>query len=179
MIGLLAACTQLLLRPVLKPDNELEERLAVELAEHKVFEPGVIPEPCWYPLFAGAVWSSARPASKATLRLCIHNGGPTARKFGLTSDGAVDFEPATLTVKPRQTAEATATFTVAADASEGDKELLQLRVRGCRAHDVDWRVKAAKHAKPAELEIDDRPDYLHHWYDHFYYAHPCLPERRR
>jgi hypothetical protein len=171
MIGSLVSGTLLLLRPVLGTVAGVEKRLTVD--------PGPIPEPCWYPEFAGEALSHVSEKTPGTLLLSLHNGGPTSRTFTLTSTPAIDIEPATLTVPARTSATAMATYELAPDATEHDAALVQLRVGGCRDHDVHWRVKPAKVGSgPVEVEIDDRPDYRHHWYDHFYCSHACTGKGR-
>jgi len=48
-------------------------------------------------------------------------------------------------------------------------------IRGCVDHVVRWTVKSSRRGSDCchELEIDDCPDYVHHWYDHFYCPRPC------
>jgi hypothetical protein len=48
-------------------------------------------------------------------------------------------------------------------------------IHGCVEHAVRWTVRVAGRGGDScnELDIDDCPDYVHHWYDHFYCARPC------
>lgn len=171
MTSLLAAGTHMLVRSLmgwLTPPKKYATASGCE-----------IPEPCWYPQESGDVCSRACPRSTATLRLRVLNAGATVRKIRFESESGVTLKPATLTLEPMQRGTVTATFTVDADADKGDGLRLLVWVRGCRTHYVCWRIVVAEHdSKPVELDVEDRPDYLHHWYDHFYCAHPCLGERR-
>jgi len=40
---------------------------------------------------------------------------------------------------------------------------------------VRWTIKQTSRGGTCchEVDIDDGPDYLHHWYDHFYCERPC------
>lgn len=174
MIGLLASGTQMLVRSLLDCVAQPKKK------KHVTASGCEIPEPCWYPQDEGEACSRACPRSTASLRLRVVNAGPTVRTFHLESEPGVTLDPVTLELGPRESASVSATFSVDNAAYEGEEKLLHVWVRGCRSHYVRWRVVVAAHdSKPVEVRIEDRPDYVHHWYDHFYCAHPCLGEQRR
>jgi hypothetical protein len=83
-------------------------------------------------------------------------------------------EPESLTLAPFETGEVMATVTVPdEDAAPLD---LRLWVRGCSDHVVPWKVSASNSGSGSlhEVGIDDCPDLVHHWYDHFYCQGPCF-----
>jgi hypothetical protein len=133
-----------------------------------------IPPPCWYPKDAGDVVSHVCPGGSATLRLRITNCGPSSRvvTVSVTREN-VEVSPARLDLGPMERGEVTVTRTVPKEGEFSDEALVW--VNGCHRHFVRWTVKSAKRGTNAchEVSVSDCPDYLHHWYDHFYCAHPC------
>lgn len=137
-----------------------------------------IPPPCWYPRAAGDVTSYGCPGSTAVLRLRIHNCGATGRRVRLQTAGEATFEPQDLGLAPMEREVSTVSANVPKTA--GAEQELLLWVRGCHDHYVRWRIVAADRGSSVcchELDVEDCPDYLHHWYDHFYCAHPCTARR--
>jgi hypothetical protein len=51
-------------------------------------------------------------------------------------------------------------------------------IRACRDYYLRWTVTVADRADCCAEVIDvvDEPDYVHHWYDHFYCRRPCGDE---
>ena len=137
---------------------------------------GAIPQPCWYPVAAGELCSFACPRATATLRARVTNHGPVSRVIRSESADGVSVKPAKLTLGPMERGLVTATFKVPADAEPGDEYERLIWIRGCQSHFVRWRIVAATKDVDLhhELHVGDRPDYVHHWYDHFYCSHPCL-----
>ena len=133
-----------------------------------------IPPPCWYPKAAGEVTSHVCPGGTATLRIRITNCGPTARTIQVEGGKEMKVEPATLQLGPMERG----VVTVSQEVKDGQEHLIW--VHGCHDHFIRWTVETAKRGSDSchELEVEDCPDYLHHWYDHFYCAHPCPGGRR-
>jgi hypothetical protein len=48
-------------------------------------------------------------------------------------------------------------------------------VRGCYDHYIRWTVSESRFGGDTchELDVEDCPEYIHHWYDHFYCERPC------
>jgi hypothetical protein len=136
-----------------------------------------IPPPCWYPRHAGDVHSHVCAGGRAVLRVRVENCGP--RPSTVTVEGgdkaAFEVENGTLELGPmeRQTA------VVKLDVSGEQDEIVW--VRGCYDHFIRWTVSETRRGGDAchELDVKDCPDYLHHWYDHFYCMHPCPGQRGR
>jgi hypothetical protein len=131
-----------------------------------------IPPACWLPVEAGDVRTSACAGAKATLRIQVTNCGAAAREiaFEAAAGAQVALEPGKLGLGPLERGTSTATVTVA----EGDEQRYLIWVRGCKSHYVRWTVTAGDRcAASAAVEIEDCPDTVHHWYDHFYCQHPC------
>jgi hypothetical protein len=139
---------------------------------------GELPLPCWYPIAAGEPCSYACSSATVTLRLLVANCGPTSRLIRLESADGVSMKPPKLTLAPMEHAHVTAAFKVPADAELGEEYERLVWIRGCQSHFVRWRIVASVKDVDLhhELEVEDRPDPVHHWYDHFYCSHPCLAQ---
>jgi hypothetical protein len=74
----------------------------------------------------------------------------------------------------------TASMEVATDVKEGFEEDLVLFVRGCRNYYLRWIITVADCGVDTcnEIEVDDCPDMIHHWYDHFYCPRHCQEQRQ-
>ena len=143
-----------------------------------------VPEPCWMPLSLGEIRCSLRPGDNGTVCLVVTNGDFRAHTYQFAATGqsaaAVSFSNATATLGPKERVAITATLTVpkddrAKDCRCVDHEVL-VWVRGCRNHYLRWAVDQSTCPKPCckEVVVDDNPDYVLHWYDHFYLPRPCF-----
>jgi len=144
-----------------------------------------VPEPCWMPLSLGEIKCSLRPGDAGTVCLVVTNGDfrPHSVQFAATGKiaSAVSFSTTSVTLGPKERIAVTATFTVPKDDNcvEDcrciDHEAL-VWVRGCRNHYLRWTVDESACAKPCcnEVVVNDDPDYVLHWYDHFYMPRPCF-----
>jgi hypothetical protein len=144
-----------------------------------------VPEPCWMPLALGEVNCVLRPGDSGTVCLVVTNGDfrPHTYQFAATGKSAahVSFSTASATLGPKERIAVTATFTVPRDSKDGedcrciDHDAL-LWVRGCRNHYLRWTVDELACSKACchEIVVNDDPDYVLHWYDHFYVTRPCF-----
>jgi hypothetical protein len=64
---------------------------------------------------------------------------------------------------------------VPASAEVGERQKSVVWVRGCNTHYLRWTVEVARRgaSRCRDVDIDDCPDLVHHWYDHFYCDRPC------
>ena len=137
-----------------------------------------IPPPCWMPQSIGEVACHVCPGGTATVRLRISNCGATRRDIAIEAAGkatGVTITPAKLSLGPMEREFVTASVAVPAEAATGQEFEVLLWVRGCRDHYLRWTVKVATRGASCchEVEVEDCPDPIHHWYDHFYCARPC------
>lgn len=137
-----------------------------------------IPPPCWVPKSLGEVRSVVCFGGRAVLRLRVTNCGLSSRTLTIEAAGAakgnVDVKPASLTLGPQERGVATATIELPIDAPRGEEQEALLWLRGCHDHYVRWTVQAGGRSDAChELDVDDCPDLVHHWYDHFYCERPC------
>jgi hypothetical protein len=137
-----------------------------------------IPPPCWLPRSLGEIHSLVCPGGTAVLHLRVTNcQARTSRvqaAFG-KPDATATVTPSELQLGPMERGSFNAKIALPDDACKGQKNEYLLWVRGCNAHYLRWVVEAAGGVASSchEIEIDDCPDLVHHWYDHFYCDRPC------
>lgn len=138
-----------------------------------------IPEPCWMPKHLCDVTCGLCPGGSGTVRFRITNENIRPQTVTALASGPaaaqVKFTPPSLTLGPKERGIITATFTLAADAKDGEEHEAILWIRGCRDYYLRWIVVAGKKGRDCceEVAICDGPDYVLHWYDHFYCPRPC------
>ena len=144
-----------------------------------------IPEPCWMPRSLGEIKCQFTPGDQGTLCLVVTNGDfrPHNYQFAATGKSAahVSFSTAATNLGPKERMAVTVTFTVPKDGQRVkdcrciDHEVL-IWVRGCRNHYLRWSIDEVPTCKPCchEVKVCDDPDYVLHWYDHFYVTRPCF-----
>lgn len=142
-----------------------------------------IPPPCWLPKPLGDVTSNVCPGGKAIVRFRVTNCGIDKRtvEFEAEPKSGVTWSPTKLSLGSMERATASASVEVPAETGSGEERELLLWVRGCNDHYVRWTVRAASRGGDSchEVEVDDCPDFVHHWYDHFYCNRPCMSRSDR
>jgi hypothetical protein len=144
-----------------------------------------IPPPCWMPREHRPVTTHVCACGAATLRLRITNCGIENDKVTIAvtgKDGAkVAVSPSPLSLRALERGIVSLKLTTDAADPKGTEYEVLLWVRGCVEHVVRWTVKVAGRGGDAcdEIDIEDCPDFVHHWYDHFYCARPCGSESSR
>lgn len=142
-----------------------------------------IPPPCWMPEQVGKLTSNVCPGATASARLRVTNCGISPRLVTVTATGpqgpSVTINPASITLAPFDSGVVTATLS--APDQECQPLHVQLWVHGCRDHLLRWTVDVSDRGCSCahEIEIDDCPDLIHHWYDHFYCDRPCPGDAER
>jgi hypothetical protein len=137
---------------------------------------GDIPEPCWMPLALGEVNCRLCPGTSGVVRLVVTNQDYRAHNYVIQAAGKdaahIAVSPAQVTLGPKERLTVTATFTAPQQAGTHDALIW---VRGCRDHYLRWTVTVGDKADACcfEVVVDDTPDYVVHWYDHFYCEKPC------
>ena len=61
-------------------------------------------------------------------------------------------------------------------STKGQTQKSLVWIRGCKDYFIRWTVVTAASGVSCcatELELEDCPDLIHHWYDHFYCQRPC------
>ena len=136
-----------------------------------------IPPPCWAPQPLGDLVSEACPGNDAVLRLTIVNCGMESRTVKVAAtNAAVKVSPPSVALGPYEEEVVTLSLPVPAGATKGQTQKSLVWVRGCKTHYLRWSVVAAASGVSccaSELTVEDCPDLVHHWYDHFYCPRPC------
>lgn len=144
-----------------------------------------VPVPCWMPLSLGEIRCQLKPGDKGTVCLVVTNGDfrPHNYQFAATGKSAafVSFSQAGAVLGPKERIAVTVTFSVPREGKTDedcrciDHDLL-LWVRGCRNHYLRWSIDEVAQSKACchEVKVCDDPDYVLHWYDHFYLPRPCF-----
>jgi hypothetical protein len=136
-----------------------------------------IPPPCWAPKPMGDVVSGVCPGATATVRIHVTNCGATARTMTFQAVGTgVTLTPASLSLGPMERGQMVASVTLPADAEPGSRREVLVWVRGCHDHYLRWTIHAWANGDCGceNVHVSDCPDYVHHWYDHFYCNRPCV-----
>ncbi|HLL31493.1 MAG TPA: hypothetical protein VK403_10890 [Allosphingosinicella sp.] len=136
-----------------------------------------IPEACWMPKGLGEIECELRPDGTGQVKLIVTNNDFRARNLTVRSAGAgagmvtLGAVPATLGPKERVTVVAH----FAAPGQHGTHEGV-LWVSLCSDHYLRWTIRVGERESACcyEVTVDDNPDYVVHWYDHFYCPKPCL-----
>jgi hypothetical protein len=139
-----------------------------------------IPPPCWTPISLGSVRSPVCPGGKAVVRLRVTNCGFTPQAVHVSAnDTAVSVDPASLTFGPLDQATFILTRELPATAARDDRHPILVAVRGSRDYFFRWTVESSgRNARcSSDLAVDDCPDLIHHWYDHFYCERPRRNQR--
>jgi hypothetical protein len=136
-----------------------------------------IPPPCWMPREHGPVRTHVCTGGTASLRLRITNCSIEHTTVTVEAKGSakVKVAPASLSLDPLERGALTLSLATNATDARGSEHESLIWIHGCREHVVRWTVAVAGRGGDSchELDIDDCPDYVHHWYDHFYCARPC------
>lgn len=136
-----------------------------------------VPPPCWAPQPIGAITDRACPGEQAVVGLNITNCGAADRTIQVeTTNPAVTVDPPSLTLGGMQQGLVMLSLGIPASVSEGEVYKAIVWVRGCQDHFLRWTVTVARRSLGCRTDVDveDCPDLVHHWYDHFYCERPCV-----
>ncbi len=141
-----------------------------------------IPTACWMPERLCDVTSTGCAGGVASVRLRITNCGPIRRRMhvqAVDKPGGVTVQPEDLDLGPYEREYVAISLALAPGAAKGEEREIVLVARGCRDHVLRWTVKvsSSETCSCRTLEVEDCPDLLHHWYDHFYCVRGCADGR--
>ncbi|WP_298918680.1 hypothetical protein [uncultured Roseobacter sp.] len=145
-----------------------------------------IPEPCWMPHDLGEYHCDLCKGSSGTMEIRITNTDYRARNFTIVAAGPdagrVSLTPNSFSLGPKERRTVTARFDAALDDTVHCAELEALIwVMGCNSHFLRWTIDVGKSERACchHVDVFDQPDYVHHWYDHFYCVRPCFGKTAR
>lgn len=139
-----------------------------------------IPPACWLPRNFGTFYSRACPCGTALLRVQVTNCQPTTSDISVQIQNqdelSIKITPQAATLGPMERKWFTVAITIPEDTCKGQLYDLVVWIKGCNEHYARWEVEVADGASGTclEAQVDDCPDYEHHWYDHFYCKRPCM-----
>lgn len=142
-----------------------------------------IPPPCWMPRPLCDVVSYGKAGNAASITFVITNNSMTTRVFSIStttpSPGLV-FSATQLTLTPMERGSLKVAYTIPASLSSGPGTEILLWIHGCRLHFLRWTIKLGPVSGDTNYEVcvNDGPEYLHHWYDHFYCPRPCSSDQK-
>jgi len=138
-----------------------------------------IPEPCWMPVSLGEIESFACQGATVVVRLMITNCDRISHTYTSSAAGVnkdrVQLQPASLLLGPKERGTILATIDIPADINKSQDFEILLWIRGCKEYYVRWNISTNSPGGDGchEIEIEDCPDLIHHWYDHFYCVRSC------
>ena len=142
-----------------------------------------IPPPCWMPQPLGECVSHVQPCTTACVRLVVTNCDRTPRTVVVKAQGptGLTVTPPSVTIGPMDCATIEVCLEVPKDAKAGDLHKTLVWVEGCKLDYLVWKVSVGTLGYDSchEVEVQDCPDYIHHWYDHFYCRRPCFHGREQ
>jgi hypothetical protein len=138
-----------------------------------------IPEPCWMPRSVGEHESVVCKGGSASVEVKVVNCDRVKRTFTISAAGEgagfVKINPTTLALGPKESGKAAVTFSAGDGIKDCDGLETLIWVLGCNEHYLRWNVRIGKQPQCGciDVTVEDCPDYVHHWYDHFYCHRPC------
>ena len=134
-----------------------------------------IPPPCWMPT-EPARCQPRRPGQDRLLRIRVTNcdASPAPSGPGRPTSRATARSRRSLDARPDGARRRLVSLTSRGHAGTARIESL-IWVHGCNDVVLRWTVSVGTRGATRchELAVDDCPDFLHHWYDHFYCVRPC------
>jgi len=136
-----------------------------------------IPAPCWVPQPLGECVSHVCPCRTACIRLVVTNcDAASSRVINVEATGKyAKVSPAQLVLEPLERGTVEVCISVPGEAEPGSKLESVVRIHGCREYYLRWTVSVGTIGFDSrhEIEVEDCPDLVHHWYDHFYCRRSC------
>lgn len=136
-----------------------------------------IPPPCWMPHRLGHWTSHVSSCSNTDLTLVFENCAAARRgiRAKAMGDAAVTVTPSELVLPAFGRGTITVTASIPKGVPTGTTHDVTVVIVGCRVHYLRWTLSVGTFGLGGDLRVcvDDCPDQIHHWYDHFYCPRPC------
>jgi hypothetical protein len=102
-----------------------------------------------------------------------------AAVFSSTKIAGLTFSNVQLNLGPMENGEIDVSYLIPITSKVGQKIEILMWVRGCRLHFLRWKIIVSPIGVSTcyQVEVEDCPDLIHHWYDHFYCPRPCIEEQ--
>lgn len=145
-----------------------------------------IPEPCWMPHNLGEICCHLSAGDVGEICFVITNEDFRPHDYTVVASGEdaglVQVDKPQFTLGPKERRVVSARFKVPEKQRPEAESCCQCNdyeaviwVQGCHSHYLNWNINTCEKSKKCchEVSVDDKPDYVHHWYDHFYVMRPC------
>jgi hypothetical protein len=139
-----------------------------------------VPPPCWMPQPLGDCISHVGQCKTACVRVVITNVDRVGRTITVdSSNKTVTVSPGSLTLGPLERGTISVCVDIPQDTAAGTRIETVIRIHGCKESYLRWTVSVGTLGLDAchEITVDDGPDHVHHWYDHFYCVRGCRDQR--
>ncbi len=138
-----------------------------------------IPPPCWEPRLVATCTLELAPSSTGLIRIHVSNCGWTRQVASVTAlgrlAGSLTMQPTALSIDPQDRARFVVTVHPPKGLKPGQSLSGVVLMRGCKdyAIRVEIKISDCPGTTTCDVSIDDCPDHVHHWYEHFYCPRPC------
>jgi len=139
-----------------------------------------IPDPCWMPKGAGEAHCCLAAGGTGEIRIVLTNEDRVSHTYSLEAAGfganLVSFSTPNVTLGTKERTLIVATFAMpSAQTAQAVPYSVVVWVHGCHDHYFRWIVRVGARGKRCcyEVKLDDSPDNILHWYDHFYCPRSC------
>jgi hypothetical protein len=142
-----------------------------------------VPPPCWMPRPLGDCVSHVGQCKSACIRLVVTNCDRVKRTVAVEvspKSASTTVTPASLALGPMERGSIAVCLAPGADVPDGTSYQTLIWLRGCQEHFLRWTVSVGTVGFDSchEIAVDDCPDFVHHWYDHFYCVRGCSTSQR-
>jgi hypothetical protein len=142
-----------------------------------------IPPPCWMPRPLGECISHVGQCKSACIRFVVTNCDRVSRTVTVEATPktvSLTMTPPSLTLGPMARGSISVCVAIGGEVPDGTIYETLIWLRGCHEHFLRWTVSVGTVGLDSchEIAVDDCPDLIHHWYDHFYCVRGCSTVRR-
>jgi len=158
---------------------QVASALAAVVAKQQRTSGCEIPAPCWEPQIVATCCLELTPGSTGLVRIHVSNCGWSRNVVTVTAlgklAGSLSMQPTALALDAQERASFAVTVHPPKGLKPGQNASGIILVRGCRDYAIRLEVKLRDCAGTTccDVSIDDCPDHIHHWYEHFYCPRPC------
>jgi hypothetical protein len=130
------------------------------------------------PRSLGECVSHVGQCKTACIRLVVTNCDRVRRTISVKAagkSGEVKISPPSLDLGPMERGSVSVCMTILQDTPDGTQFDSLVWVQGCREYFLRWTVSVGTVGFDSchEITVDDCPEWIHHWYDHFYCVRYC------
>jgi len=148
-----------------------------------------MPEPCWMPLDLGEICCEICTGDVGEICFVVGNGDFKSHDYRVVAAGehAALFvvSDSAFTLGPKDRRVVSVKFKLPPRRRRRDDSCCDFNdyeaviwIEGCRNHYLRWYINELEEGQKTacchEVVVNDEPDYVLHWYDHFHIYRPCI-----